>query len=59
MPEITLYEKNVMVAAGDPAIMKCSATGIPKPKITWYKGDVEVSFYGDSPNPQSHGTKVM
>jgi hypothetical protein len=31
-----------MVAVGDPAIMKCSTTGIPSPLVTWYKGDIEV-----------------
>lgn len=41
-PEITVYEKELIVSAGDPAILKCSSKGIPPPMVTWNRGNVEV-----------------
>ena len=42
-PHISLYESRVLVASGDEATLFCAADGIPKPKIRWYRGEVEVN----------------
>ncbi|XP_076093735.1 hemicentin-1-like isoform X1 [Mytilus galloprovincialis] len=42
-PEITVYEKELIVSAGNPAILKCSSKGIPPPMVTWNRGDVEIT----------------
>ena len=42
-PIITEADDKVLVASGDNATLVCLANGIPMPKITWFRGDVQVS----------------
>ncbi|XP_063384780.1 hemicentin-1-like [Cydia fagiglandana] len=37
-------EKNIAFKYGQPAIMDCTATGVPEPKVTWYHDDREISL---------------
>ncbi|XP_067662288.1 hemicentin-1-like isoform X1 [Haliotis asinina] len=38
-PRIRQYERRMLVATGDRARLTCEAEGIPRPEITWYRGD--------------------
>ncbi|XP_043914327.1 hemicentin-2 isoform X2 [Protopterus annectens] len=51
-PVITVAKQNVLVAAGDEAILKCFASGIPHPVVRWYKGK-ELVRYGEFGTHQS------
>ncbi|XP_064420214.1 hemicentin-2 [Latimeria chalumnae] len=41
-PTVTVTNQLVLVAAGAEAILECHTSGVPQPKVTWYKGDLEV-----------------
>nr|XP_022322237.1 hemicentin-1-like isoform X1 [Crassostrea virginica] len=41
-PQITVFEKKVIVGSGDMATLHCSAKGIPVPEIHWFKGELEL-----------------
>ena len=45
VPTISVPKSTVLVANGDTAILQCYASGIPSPKIKWYKGNIEVCHY--------------
>lgn len=42
-PTISVFNRTVLVSSGDSAILKCSATGIPPPNITWMRNGIQVS----------------
>ncbi|XP_060069782.1 hemicentin-1-like [Ylistrum balloti] len=41
-PQIYRSDERVLVASGDMAVLVCAANGIPNPKITWFRGDVQL-----------------
>ncbi|XP_033761247.1 hemicentin-1-like [Pecten maximus] len=41
-PQIYRSDELVLVASGDMAVLVCAANGIPSPKITWFRGDVQL-----------------
>ncbi|KAM8931068.1 hemicentin-1 [Pelodytes ibericus] len=42
-PHVTVVKKDMMVPVGSETTMECQATGVPKPNVHWFKGDVEIS----------------
>lgn len=42
-PTVTAKENNMMVKVGVSAVLRCVATGEPKPVLKWYKSGVEIT----------------
>ena len=38
-PVVTVALSEILVAAGEAAVLACAASGTPQPEIWWYKGD--------------------
>ncbi|GLD49762.1 hemicentin-1, partial [Lates japonicus] len=41
-PVVTVALSEILIGIGETTVMACSASGIPQPKIWWYKGDVQL-----------------
>ena len=41
-PRISVPDNEILVNNGDTARLVCNARGIPKPRISWFKGEIEV-----------------
>lgn len=48
------HPQNVFIIAGDPGKMSCSASGLPRPTIRWYK----LTENGDLPLPANGNHKI-
>ncbi|XP_009996158.1 PREDICTED: hemicentin-1 [Chaetura pelagica] len=41
-PTLTVVQSEILVALGDTTTMECKTTGIPHPRVKWFKGDLEL-----------------
>ncbi|XP_047443825.1 hemicentin-1 isoform X2 [Mugil cephalus] len=41
-PVVTVALSEILIGIGETTVMACSASGIPQPEISWYKGDVKL-----------------
>ncbi|CAH2311914.1 hemicentin-1 isoform X2 [Pelobates cultripes] len=41
-PQITVAKKEMLVEFGAESKMECQTTGVPKPDVYWYKGDIQI-----------------
>ncbi len=41
-PVIRVPQEEILVNNGETALLRCEASGLPAPIITWYKGEEEV-----------------
>ncbi|XP_077463990.1 hemicentin-1 [Stigmatopora argus] len=41
-PVVTVAVNEILSGIGETTVMACSASGIPRPEISWYKGDVKL-----------------
>ena len=42
MPRLVEHPSDVVVGLDEPATLRCEATGIPRPQVTWLKDGAEV-----------------
>ncbi|XP_063796284.1 hemicentin-1 isoform X2 [Pseudophryne corroboree] len=42
-PVVRVFQKEMLVAAETETMMQCETTGVPKPQVHWFKGDVKLS----------------
>ncbi|KAM3875993.1 hemicentin-1 [Diretmus argenteus] len=41
-PVVTVALSEILIGLGETTVMACSTSGIPKPEIWWYKGDLQL-----------------
>ncbi|KAJ7986246.1 hypothetical protein DPEC_G00337960 [Dallia pectoralis] len=41
-PVVTVVQSDILIGLGETAVLACTASGIPKPEIKWYKGDLQL-----------------
>ncbi len=42
LPEITTPPSDLVLHAGSPGVLECTARGIPEPNVTWYRDGIEI-----------------
>ncbi|XP_047380794.1 hemicentin-2 [Sciurus carolinensis] len=52
-PSISAVNAVVLVAMGDEAVLVCQASGVPPPRVVWYRGGLEMIL---APEASSSGT---
>ncbi|XP_035878268.1 hemicentin-2 [Phyllostomus discolor] len=53
LPSISAVSAVVLAAAGQEAVLECEASGVPLPRVVWYRGGLEVIL---APGDSSSGT---
>ncbi|KAL4635075.1 hemicentin-1 [Arapaima gigas] len=41
-PQVRVVQNEILIGLADTTVMECIATGIPKPEVRWYKGDLQL-----------------
>ncbi|XP_030626728.1 hemicentin-1 [Chanos chanos] len=41
-PQISIPQTELLIGLGQTVVMECSTTGVPKPQLLWYKGDLQL-----------------
>ncbi|XP_019904855.2 hemicentin-1 isoform X2 [Esox lucius] len=41
-PVVTVVQSEILIGLGETTVLACTASGIPKPEIKWYKGDLQL-----------------